>query len=190
MSRNKIILYFLGVASLLFLGVLIYGVLKIRGENQIISQISNQADSDANESALAGSIKSVKNNNLTNINKIDNIIINDNDLVPFLESLEKIGTDVGLTIKTTSLVQDNGTSKSVKYPLIVHIAVETDGPWVSSLKFIEALENLPTKVAIDSVSLSLGALIQNSGLPTQVKVVKPIGNVWHTSSNLTINIFK
>lgn len=190
MSKNKIIIYLLGVLSTLLLGVLIYGVFRIRGENQTISQISNQADSAMNESILAGSIKSVKNNHLDEINKIESIVIKDSDLVTFIEYLEKIATDMGLTIKTTSLAQDNGNSKTVQYPLVVHISIETDGPWVTSMKFINALENLRTKATIDSASLSLGAPSNISNLPTQGKVVIPIGNVWHISSDLTINIFK
>ena len=193
MSKNKTIIFLLSAIFFVVLAILVYGVYEIRSENQKISDISNQADEATRESAVAGSIRSIKNSYAPSINKIESLVITSDKLVPFIESIEKLGKDMGLTIKTTSVSLDKtDSSKEIKYPSRVHISIETDGPWGGSLSFLAALENLPTKVFVDSTSLALDAAPSDSTLLTLTKgkLAGPTVRSWHTSTNITVSIFK
>ena len=193
MSKNKTIIYLLLALFFVTLIILVYGVYEIRLENQKISDISNQADEATRESAVAGSIKSIKNSYAPSINKIESLVVTSDGLVPFIESIEKLGKDMGLTIKTTSVSLDKADpTKEIKYPSRVHISIETDGPWGGSLSFLAALESLPTKVFIDSTNLTLGVVPSDSTSPTLTKgkLVVPIMRSWHTSTSITVSIFK
>ncbi len=185
MSKNKLLLYILGVLAVILLGILIFGVYIIRIENQNISQITNQADEAANESTLAGSVRSIKNIYQKQIDKILVLLVHSDDLVPLIDSVERLGKDMGLDTKTVSVVQDKISTKGIKYPLIVHINTETEGSWGNSMRYLQALENLPTNITIENASLSL-----NNSTNDSDKNTKTLNRVWRLNVTFAINIFK
>jgi len=176
MLRSKSILYILGVLAVILLGVLVDGIYEIRIENQNISQIINQADEADKESTLAGSIRSIKNDYQKQIKEITALLVHSDDIVPLIDSVEKLGKDMGLNTKTSSVVQDKTNAKEIKYPLIVHINIETEGSWAGSMRYLYALENLPANISIDSVDLTLNDSIKNK--------------VWRSNIAFSIYTFK
>ncbi|MFZ2048867.1 MAG: hypothetical protein WAV25_01030 [Minisyncoccia bacterium] len=185
MPKNKTILYILWILTIMFLGVLVFGVYIIRAENQNISVLQNQADEATNESSIAGSIRSIKNNYSKELKEITALLIHGDDLVPFIDSVEKLGRDVGLTTKIISVVQDKSNSKEIKYPIIVHITVESEGSWGNNMKFLSAIENLPTNISIENTNLVLNDSTVEAG-----KTTKPSEKVWHTNITFSILNFK
>ena len=149
LRNSKIFIVVLTLISLSLLGVLILGIYVVQVKNNEISELLNTADSVTETRILAQSIRTAQRNALEDIQAFDNIVISEDKLVLFIESIEESGRALDLETNIIS-VEDKEESPDVH---LINIVIESDGTWTSILSFLRTVENLPNRVMIDKASL-------------------------------------
>ena len=74
--------------------------------------------------------------------------------VQFIENLESVARNSGLSIDIDSLLLENDPKATQTTITVLRIKVKTKGSWSNTYKFISELESLPYKIKINSVLLS------------------------------------
>ncbi len=97
----------------------------------------------------------------TDIKKVQNTVVASDGVVNFIEQLEKIARNNGITIKNNSISED-ADSKLSTSTTFLKIRSETSGSWVGTYKFIYELESLPYKVSINTFNLSTEGISEDS----------------------------
>ena len=136
------------IASLLCLAlvmVLVYGLYKIRIQNQEVENLETQAESLGQMDDIVQSVRSIKINAGADLASLDNLILSQSKMVSFISMVESLGKQMGLKIVTASVATDKAS---------VHITFDTDGVWSRTMDFVHALENLPYKITLDESTIS------------------------------------
>lgn len=109
------------------------------------------------------------------IKRVENSIIRSTEVVNFIENLEALAHDNGLSIKNDSINTEEGDPKLSSGNLVfLKIKSTTVGSWAGTYRFLSQLESLPYKVRIDSFSItstSFGA-VNEAGQPLPADPVK------------------
>ncbi|MDB5266809.1 MAG: hypothetical protein JWN89_624 [Parcubacteria group bacterium] len=187
MRDTKTLLVSLSIIALFFVSLLGYAVYDLRGKNQETSLLVNAADASARSTDSALSLRTAKNNSEAAIAELDTSILTEGELVPLIEEIEKTGKDLGLKTSISSVTVDKvDPTAHGNDPDKVHVALEAEGPWAGSIAFIHALQNLPTKISIDDVSIISGTSsgVSPTGKPLAAK------KIWRLQAALTVYLFK
>lgn len=91
---------------------------------------------------------------LLDINHINDSVVSKEGDVEFIETLETIAKESGLTIEIDSLVLSNDPTLVPDSVDILKVKAKTKGSWANSYLFLSRLESLPFKLKIDSFGLS------------------------------------
>jgi len=159
---TKTILISLSLIILILFGFLFYVLYKIRTQNQKVINLEVQAEELKQMDNIAQTIRFTKNNTGDDLARLDNLILSQDKIVPFIENVEGIGKQMGLKTQITSVSTDETN---------VFVEIDTEGEWIRSMDFVHAVENLPLKVTIDEMAITfLGDLSQK----------------WHTRISLSL----
>jgi hypothetical protein len=154
MTSTKTALLSYITLSFLMILVLVYGVVDIRKKSIKTQEAQQEVDALAQNDVLSQSIRMLKTNSKDDLDYLETLALDNDKLVPFIEFIESTGREMGLTVSIASVSVDKVTPGSTSIlPPKVHVTIETDGSWASNIKFLYALENLPTQVFIDSTTL-------------------------------------
>ena len=192
MTYTRTLLSFSILTALILVSVFGYSIYEIRSKGQEASTLTNQADEQSNQETLALSIQSMRNNSKAELATMDQYVLKDEKLVPFIEFIQSSGKSLGLETKIASVsVDKTDTRKQTAYDK-VQVVVETTGPWAPSLSFIHYLENLPTHASIDATNLEVGdeVSIINSSSASSTPNNSKKRRSWHTTITLTLSSFK
>lgn len=88
------------------------------------------------------------------IGKINDSIIPKESEVEFIEGLESLADELGLTIEISSLLYDNSIKSASSTINILKIRAKTTGSWQGNYVFLSRLEALPYKIKINRYSLT------------------------------------
>jgi len=110
--------------------------------------------------------------------KLYSLFIVKDGVVPFIESLEAIGSNTGATVEITSISEVNDETNTKIGKLKAHI--EASGSWSQVSKVLILMETMQKSVVIENVRLNTGT--------TDDGKVKSSG--WLLSLNITANILK
>jgi hypothetical protein len=189
--RTKTTLMFMILLVLVLSGVVVYGVERIKSENETASSLLSQSAEVDGANAIALATKKDKSDAATNLALLDQIELGQSEFVPFLETIESTGRTLGVKVKISAVNADpapkvTATSKTLTYipPQAVHLSISGSGSWAATLGFVHALENLPHKISLDAVTLtySPGDVTQGG------KSAASSGN-WQSSITLTTAIY-
>ncbi len=143
---------FISILTLVLGGVFGYEVYFISKMESDITEAIEKADKDIGSSVRAKNIEQVRLTYKEEVSIIDEVVLTRADLVAFIERLEKVGRDIGLSISISSITNDS-KNVSITNPEIVRVTIEARGSWASNLLFVKLLENLPYKYNIDRLDL-------------------------------------
>ena len=144
-----------GLIFLALLGGAGYELYYIKGADSAVRGAIERADEQIGSDSRARSIVYLQNNSIEELKVVDEAILAKEELVTFVESLEKMGRDMGLVVAISSITKE-GNKSSSSTPEVVRIAVDATGPWGESLHFINLLENLPYKINIEKIDFTSG----------------------------------
>jgi hypothetical protein len=191
--KTKTILTFTILAIIFLGGVLSYGFERIKMENESASALENQSDAANAANSLARTTRADRDKASADLSYLDQITLTQSEIVPFIELMESTARQMGLKIKISSVNADpapktsSTTVSTYIPPQAVHISLSTDGPWLASLGFLHALENLPQKVVLDKADLDfIPPILQQGATTTPTATVSN----WHGSFSLTTYIFQ
>jgi D-arabinose 5-phosphate isomerase GutQ len=122
----------------------------------------------------------------TEINAIDNSIVSKNGEVGFIESLESLARENGLSIEISSLTFDNNASLASSSINILNVKAKTDGSWFGNYAFLSRLESLPFKVKINMVSLTNSS----SNVTSDVNNSNPSNDTWQSVFEISVLKYK
>jgi hypothetical protein len=162
----------------------VYGDIKNKNENYnfILHDLSFQNDK---QDYLASKLKTVENIS-AEINAIDNSIVSKNDEVGFIESLESLARENGLSIEISSLTLDNSASLASSTMNILNVKAKTSGSWLGNYTFLSRLESLPFKVKINMVGLTNSS----SGAVSDVNNSNPSNDTWQSVFDIGVLEYK
>lgn len=108
---------------------------------------------DAKEEYLISTEKTV-DSLISDISRVNDAIVSKDGEVEFIETLESIAKESGLSIEIDSLVFSNDETIVSESVGVLKVKAKTKGSWVGSYIFLSRLESLPLKLKINSFGLS------------------------------------
>lgn len=169
------------VAALFVLGYFMYR--DIRNKNEHISNLEQRLSLKSDKQSYLISTQTVLQNSKPDISRIENSIISKDGDVRFIENIESLARNSGLSITIDSL-NSSDISEAVSGEVVgLKIKAKTEGNWAGTYRFLAELESLPVKVKIDRFGLS------NTGSQAiTTSKISNSGNSWQ--SNFEIFVLK
>ena len=132
----------------------------IRLKNEHISILQSDLSLQTDKQGYLISAEKILHDTAPDIMRINNSIISTDGDVAFIENLESIAHDGGLTIGIDSLSFEDNPKFSSSGITIFKIKAKTDGSWIGTYKFLKQIESLPFKIKIEKFAFTNGI---NSG---------------------------
>lgn len=119
------------------------------------------------------------------INHINDSVVSKEGEVEFIETLEAVAKESGLSIELDSLALNNDPNLVPQFVDVLKIKAKTRGSWEGNYLFLSRLEALPLKLKIDNLGLSntLADVVL-----TNKKVVK--SSVWQGVFEISVLKYK
>jgi hypothetical protein len=146
-STRTILIAFSVILVLLVCG-LGYGLYKINAVGAEVASLETEAMNLEQVDSIAQTIRSARNIASGDIAELEGITLTQAKLVSFIETIESLGRGMNLETDTISVSADKTS---------IRLTIETEGGWASSIRFVQALENLPYRVNIEESVLAAGA---------------------------------
>ena len=139
------------VAAVFIACYFIYADIKTKNENYqvVLRDLSFQ---NQKQEYLAIKFKSIDDMGL-DIGMVDNSMVSKDAEVKFIESLEALASEYGLTLDIDSLIYENNQKIASSSLDILRVKTRTKGTWAGSYMFLSRLEAIPIKVKINNFSL-------------------------------------
>lgn len=154
-SQTKKILV---IASLLMVIIYcVYGLLfwKIKVTNERASVLSNEAQIDLKKDESLRATKISLATHKEAIETLDTYFISADGVVGFIEGLESLGREAGISITVASVIVEADSKNKNDFKETLRLRVNTTGLWSNTNYFISLLENLPLHAEIKNATLSL-----------------------------------
>ena len=172
----------------------IYGLLfwTIKGENEKVSILSNEAKIDLQKDESLRATKVSLSNNKDSIENIDSHFLAPDGVVGFIEGLESLGREAGVSISVASVTVEADSKNKNDFKETLRLRVITTGSWSNTYYFISLLENLPLSAEIKNATLSLpGASDKLAFTGASVSSRKPAAEEkWKGEIELTVRKLK
>lgn len=193
MKDTRKIKNILVISSILaIVAFMIYGFLfwSIKGKNEQISQLSNEAGRNVQTDTALRGIKATLESNESSIAQVDSYFIPQEGVVDFINTLDGLGKESGvsLIISTVSAEEDKTDIHSFKETLTFHL--EATGSWSETYYFLSRLESLPYYIGINQVSFSLTSATDrmsfaNASTTNAITRVRGNDEYWKGSFDIT-----
>ncbi len=160
----KIIL--IGLGFLVFIVFISYYFLyqDLKSKNLHIFSLSSDLAFQVNrEDYLISAQRTIKSMT-ADIDKIKNSIVAKDGDVNFIESLESLARQNGLSSTIDSLVISNDTALASSSVTFLKIKARTVGSWYGSYRFVSELESMPFKIEVDKLDISSPSFGEESGV--------------------------
>lgn len=177
---SKKILYILGL-SVAGLFVIYYFVFSdIKAKNEHISALGHELSLQTSKREYMLSIQKIVSDAGSDIALVDNSIIKSDGDVSFIENLESIAKNNGLSITIDSLVFENDPALDKAGITIFKVKAKTSGSWIGTYKFLSQIESLPLKIKISN----FGFMSDTSGGTSGTS--KSSSGLWQSSFEIHI----
>jgi len=165
-SKTKTKQIFETVMVMTIIALIAYIVLfiQIKEKNEIVSALTNEAESIVQKETKLRSVKNLVRDIERERNIIDSYFITDDNIVDFIEIIENLGKKNGLSIEITSVKVDNIDSdieKKIKMGELLRVNFKTKGHFSELFQLLSVLENLPFKIDLLNIDFSKSAGVLN-----------------------------
>ncbi len=153
MKSFKITIIFLALISLFLFAIMYFVYSNIKNINQKISLSQNELDlSNERRDYLLSEQKTISDLG-PDIVRVNGSIIPNGEDVKFIEDLQALATQDGLSMDINSLSFEDDPKISSSSITYFKIVAETKGSWSGNYNFLAQIEALPFKVKISKFSL-------------------------------------
>ena len=114
------------------------------------------------------------------LDKVNSSVISTTGDVEFIEKLEALARNNGLTMAIDSLNLEEDPKAKNPLTTILKIKANTDGSWTGTYKFMNELESLPFKIKISQYALQGSSGIANED------GTKSISSQWHGTFEIRV----
>lgn len=135
----------------------------IKAKNKQVSLFYQEIDLYSQRESMRRTTEKTAEELSEKIQKLDSYFLHKDDVVPFIESIEKAGKKSGVEASIVSvgvsgapeMVESSGTSSGGvvqdKNSEVLALRLDVKGTWSDVLSFVSYIENLPYKVSIGGV---------------------------------------
>lgn len=157
MKHAKLIKKFL--IPLIFLEIAIFvffyfGYLDVKSKNQDASVLKGDLASQVQRQQYMSSMQAMIKSTDSDITKVNNSIVQNDQDVNFIESLEKIARENNLQVVISSLVIKDSKDLSASGLSILSLKANLKGGWAGMYSFLVELESQPFKIKIDKFAMA------------------------------------
>lgn len=149
--KNIAILFAL---NLVVFGLYYYLLTNMRRTGIDVSSKLTQINLDALKKEQSQSIKILLDETKIQRDKVNNLFVQMNDSVGFMEKVESLSETAGVKLIIESVGIDTSKTKIGSSTESIRLAVRAEGLWVNVVHLLNILENLPFKVSFDTVVLN------------------------------------
>jgi Tfp pilus assembly protein PilO len=153
-SSLKIILGFLILAVVLLFGVYFLLFQNIKYQNTTASELQNEIDLGTKQNQYATSLKQSLQDSDSDISKVNNSILPIDGDVGFIEQLENLATNEGLSVSIDSLSAEDIPNVDSDDLTSLLIKVNAQGSWTKMMDFLSKLETLPNVSRMEEFDLA------------------------------------
>ena len=146
-----------GLIFLLACGLWIFLLLSTTHAEQASTALDTNAANDRAEEATLFSDAAVARDAVAPSTELSSLFASSSAVASVVETVEKSGTALGLTVSINSISTDPAATTSLS---TLSMSVSASGSWNDILAFAATLESLPYDIALSKVSL-----FQNGGDP-------------------------
>lgn len=157
----------------------------IQAKNEKVVEVLGQVNEDMKKDESLRAVKISLEENKDFISQIDSFFVPEDGVANFIASLESLGRASSVELSIASVeIQPNSAKNDFKEGL--NIRIETSGSWFNTFYLLSVIENLPYKIDINQVSLTLSNATDKilfSGLGPRTKTS---GEYWKGSFDITV----
>ena len=143
------------IFTLIFIAVgLFAGLLwnEIEMKSNRIDAITQQIADETVKQSHFEALKGVMANTAAERARLDSLILPDDQFVPFVESVEKIGKTAGVVMTDSLNTADNPNTQIQSEFLVVQIGMT--GSWSAITRAVSLIESLPYAISVDHLILN------------------------------------
>lgn len=151
---GKVLAVFLAAVALNIVAVSVYAFIfvQIRQKNADTAELSNNILAQMARQDILQATKERVAETTAEREKLDNYFIGKDGVVPFLNSLQALGNDNGLSVKL-NMVDIEPSPVSADTFEVVKISLEALGSWSDGYRFLSLIELMPLKVSVTRADL-------------------------------------
>lgn len=142
----------LAIASVVFY-VLFFN--NVKGKNETISTIINDIDIAIQKETRLKSAKDIIKDTETGRGKLDTYFIDNEEIIDFIEEIEKIGRDIGVEIEIISVSISDSKIQRDNISEVLNLDLKAEGKWSSVFHFLALIEKMPFKINISKINLQV-----------------------------------
>ncbi len=154
----------------------VFNEVKKKAEHVFVLEQELQFE-DRQEQYLASMAKTIRESE-SDIALSDGSIIESDGHIEFIESIESLARQNGLSIVIESLLFEEHPLLATSSMTSFKVSAKANGSWKGTYKFLIQLESLPIKIQINKFSMIHGI---SDGLENNVKEISTEGNVWQSN---------
>ncbi len=143
--RHYILILFAVACLVVSIFVYLFVYKKTIGIAQNYSKLTNEMNSEDGRKRYEEELVKVYDNTEGSRQKIYSIIANEDKIVSFIETVEKIGDYTNTDFELSSISNDKGNIKA---------KVKVEGNWANIMRALSLIENLPISSKISNIALS------------------------------------
>ncbi len=130
-------------------------VSQARQSSQILAEVTLESNKKLHERELTATYADT----LSDRTRVTSFVVSEDKIVPFIESIEKIGTDSGTDLEISAIGTEKSTTQDAGFG---HIAAHIDvkGSWTNVMRALLLIENMPYSAVINNVRLVASDAIQ------------------------------
>ena len=152
-GNNTIVILGLAIVGLLVLYYFLYNSITTIGQR--VRDLSWEAEQKVKQEQEIKNLANSINGLTLQTGKIDLYFVPIDGEVNFIDRLENIAKSQKLDVETSSVIIDSPKSlRAEKFEYLV-LRLKTEGSWYNTYKFLSIIPNLPYKITIDKVDMTL-----------------------------------
>lgn len=150
---NKKILIVLGLVIIALCVFYFVFFMKIKSKNEHISLLEQDLSLQNKKQDYVFVMRKMVQNADTQIRQINDSIIQQDGEVHFIETLESLARESGITISIDSISVENDPAFADSEITSLKVKAKTEGSWSGTYVFLTQLESMPYKIKIDNFGL-------------------------------------
>ncbi len=182
----KGIIIFLALVVILLFGAIYFLFQSIKGENENASNIQNSIDISTKQNQYTLSLQESIQNASGDIKKVNDSILSFDKDVNFIEQLENLARENGLSVSIDSLSVGDTPNVSSDNLTSLEIQASAQGSWAGMMVFLSKLESMPFAMRVERFDLANSS--NNSPNLSGVKNSTP--QYWRTTVGMRVLQYK
>ncbi len=162
-----------------------YTFMDIKERNEHTSALTQESTSEVERQQYVISLRKTVEDVSVDIARLNNSFVKSEENVAFIENLEAIAKEYGLSFSIDSLTVDDDPLLNSAGMIILQVKAKTEGNWLGTYKFLLRLESLPTKIKINKFGIAgVRSDTQVAGKKIKTEVL------WHSAFEINVLKYK